>query len=278
MDGRYIYCITDGRPPIEALGGRQDISLGNIGLPPNVSIGGIEKAEGYTIPFRSLLAVVHNCEAKAYNSDDEDAVINRIITHQQVVDEAWKRFGTALPISFNTIIKGGAAHVRAWLKQEYESLCKKIERFRGRAEYGIQIFWDIDLIAGRVVDRDTELKELQREITSPNVSIGDGATYMYKQKFEKRLRDEIEAETEVCFKKLYNQIKAHVEDIFVEKTKTKQGNTQMLMNLSCLVPKDRRRYVGEELEKISSADGFSVRFTGPWPPYSFVGLDRIWNL
>ena len=52
MDGRYIYCITDGR---------QNISLGNIG---------IEKAEVYTIPFCSLLAVVHNCEAKAYIHDD----------------------------------------------------------------------------------------------------------------------------------------------------------------------------------------------------------------
>lgn len=265
MDGRYIYCITDGR---------QDISLGNIG---------IEKAEVYTIPFCNLLAVVHNCEAKAYNSDDEDTVINWVITHQQVVDEAWKRFGTALPISFNTIIKGNTADVRAWLKQEYESLCKKIERFRGRAEYGIQVFWDIDMIAGRVVERDTGLKGLQREITS----MTDGAAYMYRQKFEKRLSAEIEAEAEVCFKKLYNQIKAQVEDIFVEKTTPhlppllkggKRGVTQMLMNLSCLVPKDRCRYVGEELEKISSIHGFSVRFTGPWPPYSFVGLDRICNL
>src|SRR3989338_5770228 len=268
MDGRYIYCITDGG---------EDISLGNIGLPPNVSIGGIEKAEVCAIPFCSLLAVVHNCEAKAYNSEDEDAMINWIITHQQVVDEAWKRFGTALPITFNTIIKGNTADVRAWLKQEYESMCKKIRRFRGKAEYGIQVFWDIDMIAGRVVERDTGLKGLQREIQSPDVSIGDGATYMYKQKFEKRLRDEIEAETEVCFKKLYEQIKAHVEDIFVEKTKRREGKMQMLMNLSCLVPKDSRSYVGEELKKISSINGLSVRFTGPWPPYSFVGLDRIWN-
>jgi len=253
MDGRYIYCITDGR---------QNISLGNIG---------IEKAEVYTISFCNLLAVVHNCEAKAYYSEDEDAVINWIIIHQQVVDEAWKRFGTALPITFNTIIKGNTEDVRAWLKQEYESLCKNIRRFRGKAEYGIQVFWDIDMIAGRVVDRDTGLKGLQREMQSKTT----GVAYMYKQKFEKRLKEEIEVEAELCFKKLYEQIKAHVEDIFVEKVKRKEGNTQMLMNLSCLVPKDSRSYVGEELKKISSINGLSVRFTGPWPPYSFVGLDMI---
>ncbi len=253
MDGRYIYCITDGG---------KNISPGKIG---------IEKAEVYTISFCNLLAVVHNCEAKAYYSEDEDAVINWIITHQQVVDEAWKRFGTVLPITFNTIIKGNTEDVRAWLKQEYESLCKKIRRFRGKAEYGIQVFWDINMIEGILVDRDTGLKGLQREMTSKT----DGIAYMYKQKFEKRLKAEIEAEAELCFKKLYNQIKAHVEDIFVEKIKRKEGNTQMLMNLSCLVPKDRRSYVGEEIEKINSTNGLSVRFTGPWPPYSFVELDRI---
>lgn len=256
MDGRYIYCITEGR---------QNISLGKVG---------IEKAKVYAIPFSNLLAVVHNCEAKAYNSDDEDTVINWIIIHQQVVDEAWKRFGTVLPISFNTIIKGNTEDVRAWLKQEYEYLRKKVLRFNGRAEYGVQVFWDINQIAGRIIDRDNELKGLQREMAC----MSGGAAYMHKQKFEKRLRDELETEAEVCFKRLYEQIKAQVEDIFVEKTKRKQGNTQMLMNLSCLVPKDRCGYVGEELEKISSMNGLSVRFTGPWPPYSFVGLDRICNL
>jgi hypothetical protein len=28
--------------------------------------------------------------------------------------------------------------------------------------------------------------------------------------------------------------------------------------------------LGEELEKINNMDGFSVHFSGPWPPYSFV--------
>ncbi len=254
MDGRYIYCISSGR---------QGISLDRVG---------IEKAEVYTIPFCNLLAVVHNCEAKAYYSEDGDAVINWIITHQQVVDEAWERFGTALPISFNTIIKGSAGDVKAWLKQEYESLCKKIERFKGKAEYGIQVFWDVNKAAGRLINSDRELNGLKKEMASKR----DGTAYMHRQRFEKRLKNEIEAEAERRFKEVYSHIRVQVEDVFVERTKMSQGKMQMLMNLSCLVPEGRCRYVGEELKKIS-ADGFSVRFTGPWPPYSFVGLDRVWN-
>jgi hypothetical protein len=42
------------------------------------------------------------------------------------------------------------------------------------------------------------------------------------------------------------------------------------MNLSCLVDGDKSKDLGEELEAIDKMEGFSVRFTGPWPPYSFV--------
>ncbi len=44
----------------------------------------------------------------------------------------------------------------------------------------------------------------------------------------------------------------------------------MIMNLSCLVHKDRVVELGKELEKIEMNDGVSVRFSGPWAPFSFV--------
>ena len=57
----------------------------------------------------------------------------------------------------------------------------------------------------------------------------------------------------------------------MEKTKKAEHGLQMIMNLSCLVYKDSHTELGEELGKINQLEGFSVRFTGPWPPYSFVG-------
>ena len=45
----------------------------------------------------------------------------------------------------------------------------------------------------------------------------------------------------------------------------------MIMNLSCLVAREKYLELGEELGSINGMAGFSVRFTGPWPPYSFVG-------
>jgi len=56
----------------------------------------------------------------------------------------------------------------------------------------------------------------------------------------------------------------------VEKTKKVDKDRMMLLNLSCLVAKEKIDSLGEELEKINNMEGFSIRFTGPWPPYSFV--------
>ena len=43
----------------------------------------------------------------------------------------------------------------------------------------------------------------------------------------------------------------------------------MLLNLSCLMGKGNPT-LGNVLEEIQETEGISVRFTGPWPPYSFV--------
>jgi len=61
----------------------------------------------------------------------------------------------------------------------------------------------------------------------------------------------------------------------VEKTKKTEKDKVMLINLSCLVAKEKVDSLGEELEKINNMEGFTVRFTGPWPPYSFVAKPAV---
>ena len=71
-------------------------------------------------------------------------------------------------------------------------------------------------------------------------------------------------------KKFYKKIKANVEDIKIEKTKNNTPDQQMIMNLACIMPRANHHLLGDALEKIDQMESFSVRFTGPWPPYSFV--------
>ena len=252
--GRYLYCIADSS---------ESVSLGNIGIDGN---------EVHSIPYKNLCAIVHNCPAKPYESEDQEMVKEWVIAHQKVVDAAWERFDTVIPMGFDTIIQGDGAvepeeNMKKWLGDDYDNLKEKIKKVRDRAEYGVQLFWDRKTIAQKISDESPEIRELNGEIKSKP----KGIAYMYRQKLEALLRKEIEDRADRYFKEFYEKITPHTDDIRVEKTKkTEDEDKQMLLNLSCLLPKEGSKELGEELEKIDALEGFSVRYTGPWPPYSFV--------
>jgi hypothetical protein len=253
-EGGYVYCVADAV---------KKERLGKIG---------IEAQEVYTIPYRDICAVVHDCLAQPYQSHEQERVKAWVMTHQKVVDAAWERWGTVLPLSFDTIIRGEAEksaeqNVKDWLKQEYEELKRRIEKVRGKAEYGVQVFWEPKVIAQSLTRTSPEIKRLDEEIkTKPK-----GLAYMYRQELENLIKHEMETTANEYFKNFYRRIRKHTDDVRVEKTKKAELNLQMIMNLSCLVYRDRYIELGEELGKIDRMRGFAVRFTGPWPPYSFVG-------
>ncbi|MBL7173977.1 MAG: GvpL/GvpF family gas vesicle protein [Desulfobacteraceae bacterium] len=254
MNGRYLYCIVEGS---------EIATFGKIGIEGN---------DVYTIPYKDLSAVVHNCPAEPYQSEDEDVVKRWAIAHQKVVDAAWERFGIVLPMGFDTIIRGNAVvdpeeNMKAWLKEDYENLKAKMDKVRAKAEYGVQVFWDSNVMAQKITGESVEIKKIDKEIKSKS----RGLAYMYRQKLKDLLKKEMENQADRYFKDFFEKIKPYADDLRVEKTrKTEDKNMQMLMNLSCLLPKDGSQGLGDELEKIDALEGFSVRYTGPWPPYSFV--------
>jgi len=252
--GRYLYCIAEGG---------ERISLGSVG---------IQGKEVYTVSYKDLCAVVHTCSAEPYQSEDQEVVKHWVITHQKVVDEAWERFGTVLPMGFDTIIRGNAVsdpegNMKNWLRDDYDNLKTKLKKLRDRAEYGVQVFWNTKIVAQKITEESLEAKKLEEEVKSKP----KGLAYMYRQKLEELLKKEMEKQADRYFREFYDKIKPHANDLNVEKTKkTEDENKQMLMNLSCLLPKNGNPGLGDELEKIDGLKGFSVRFSGPWPPYSFV--------
>ena len=251
--GRYLYCLIDGSVKI---------NLGKIGLDGN---------EVYTIPFNDISAVVHDCPCEPYKSDDNDLVKRWAIIHEKVVEDSLEKFGNVLPFGFDTIIKGDAAissdeNIRIWLRDEYSSLKKKMDRIRGKNEYGIQIFLDSDIVADEIRTTNIEFQSLDQEIKSKPA----GMAYMLKGKLDNLLKTEIGIKADIYRKEIYGRIKGYVDEVRVEKTKKADGNKQMLLNLSCLLDKGKVTNLGDMLEIINKTEGFSVRFTGPWPPYSFV--------
>lgn len=260
--GKYLYGIV--AMPTACLSGRQAAptaaSMGNIG---------IDGSEVYCIPYKSIAAVIHDCEAKAYSSDDKEIVKKWIVSHQAVVDKAWEQYGVIAPVAFDTIIKGEAENLKGWLAENYDSFVTELIRFARKAEYGVQIFWDVKKISEEIIQQDKELSELQKQIQT----VSTGISYLYKKKMEQILKSRLNEKAFKFFKSAYDTIKGMVDDLVVENLKPVSDGRQMLMNISCLVSKNKEKRLGELLDEINEA-GYETRFTGPWPPYSFVGKAR----
>jgi hypothetical protein len=156
--------------------------------------------------------------------------------------------------------------VKDWLKEDSERLQSVMEKIEGRDEYGVQIFYAPRVIAKQISEENQEIRKIRDEMASKS----PGAAYLYKQKVERAVKAEIERLADGWFRDFYSRVKRHCDDIVVEKTKKADRSKVMLLNLSCLVAREKVDNLGKELEKINNMEGLSVHFSGPWPPYSFV--------
>jgi hypothetical protein len=254
-EGRYLYCIVNGGTELE---------LGEIG---------IEDSRVYTIPHEDIAAVVHACKANPYESKNEEKVKRWIFAHQYVIDQATKRFGTALPFTFDSIVKGDDKVVKDWLGKEHSKFKRELERLKDKSEYTVQIFCDESTFAGKVEGKSDEVRKLRGDIkTKPK-----GTAYLLERRLEGMIKDLVAAEANGYSKKFLEQIKGHVDELKAEnpskRVPEKWKDKLMILNLSCLIHKDRVEELGNALGEINKLEGFAVRFTGPWAPFSFARLE-----
>lgn len=250
-EGVYLYCIA------------------NSGVEADFGHIGIEDRLVYTVPFRDIGAVVHRCHAEPYKTDDEEKAKDWILAHQYVVDLATTRFGTVIPLTFDTIFKGGDAVVEGWLRDEYDRLKGMLQRFEGKAEYGIKVYLDKEY-AEEMVNRNEEIGALRKGLEGKP----EGMAYLLRKRLEQSVKVQKDIETRSLAEKLRKRIAGLVDEIRFEQTKRglpeKWGDKLMILNLSCLVKDDSVKALGNLLGEINDEKGLTVRFTGPWPPYSFV--------
>jgi len=252
--GRYVYGVSAGD---------KEVRLGAIG---------IDGSEVYTIPYGDISAIVQDCSTEPYQSTDDEMVRNWVRIHQSVLDAAGKRLGVVIPLGFDTILEprddatSPDQVVRDWLRQDYERLREVMRKIEGKNEYAVQVSYNPGIIVKQISEQSQDIRKIKEDMAAKS----PGTAYIYRQKLERVVKVETERLADEWFKDFYGRIKKHTDDIVIEKTRKPNGGQVMLLNLSCLVAREKVDSLGKELEEINNMDGFSVHFSGPWPPYSFV--------
>jgi hypothetical protein len=247
---RYLYCVAEGP---EAIG----LRLAGVGGKPV-----------YGIEFLDLVALVHDhdCEGRSGEIKDPELAKRLLLAHQEVVEGVFAKTGSVLPVGFGNVISAkGREPVADWLKTNYEAFKEKLERVRGKAEYGVQVFMDPEAAAMALKESVSDLKR-PRDGAKPS----PGAAYLREERRKEILRREFESLAKSYFNAFYKMIRGIGGEFKVERTSRVGNGKRMIMNLSCLLSEAQAMGLGEILEDIGSRRFVSLRFTGPWPPYSFV--------
>lgn len=238
----------------------------------NIRFGpvGIGDGEVYTIPCGNLLVVVQDCSPEPYVSKDDEEVKHWLYVQQEVLDLAQEKLGSVLPMGFNTIIhmpgEQPIVTIRNWIDGASTRLREIFDQVRGRNEYGIQVLIEEETLKHTILDENQEFQKLKKEAESKP----EGTRYMYRQRLEKVAQEAIEDVGERYFREIYETINDISDDVRVERIKNQEDGLSMIVNLSCLVAKEKAEDLGLVAGEINARKGFEVRFTGPWPPYSFV--------
>ncbi len=256
-EARYIYSI--------ARTGKRE-HLGEIG---------IEKKAVYTLPHKDIAAVVHSCEPKPYDTKNRTQAEEWVFEHSYVIDQATKRFGSILPFSFDVILRGDDSQIEAWLCRNYEHLHEELKGVEGKAEYTIQIYYNYANLQSKVLDGNPELKDLQNQIEKES----KGKAYLLSKKLDQRLKGLVSAEEARLANKYLPRIHRQVDKLIIDGKRSwipeDCRDMKLLASYSCLVREDKVERLGVILDEINSQEGFRVRFTGPWAPFSFVKLGDL---
>ena len=250
-EGRYLYCVVNGNT---------ETDFGQMG---------IEDSLVYTVPYDDIGALVHRCEAKPYRTTDTEKAKEWVLAHQYIVDCATKVFGTVIPLTFDTIFKGNDETVRDWLREKHQPLKDMLMKLKDRDEYVVQVFLEKGALE-KEMERDKEIQKLKRQAESAS----RGVAYLLEKRLGQRLGNKKGAIIAGYGKAFFDQIKGMVNRVKISPKNRgvpeKWKDKEMILNLSCLVHRDRVRELGSLLGEINAKEKFAVRFSGPWPSYSFV--------
>ncbi|MDE1862768.1 MAG: GvpL/GvpF family gas vesicle protein [Thaumarchaeota archaeon] len=239
--GRYLYCITEttDEPPFEK--------------------PGLFGKRAFAIPYKDICAVVSNVPLKEMRPDAET-----ITAHQMVVEESRSK-STTLPVRFGIMFKSDD-NVKSMLAKSYKDLKSKMDKIRGKDEFGLKIIVDhSDLKKISILSGETgEIKKMKKEMKTA----GKGTAYFIKMRMDEAIRNETYRRMEQMSRELHDEIGKACEESSI----LRSDFDEILLNAAYLVDRKQSTEFHKTIEGLRGrykTSGLVFHLSGPWAPYSF---------
>lgn len=240
--GRFIYALVDVDAEV-----------------PSYRVTGLNKARVYCIPEGAVGAVVSDIQSPRVRPERR-----HLMAHRAVLAHLLEQ-GTVLPMRFGTIATS-AASVRALLRANAPAIEEQLQRVRGRVEMGLRVSWEVGNIYEYFVSMHPVLREMRDRVLEQSEAAREEKIELGRM-FDRLVQEERERHTQ----RVIEVLNDYCEEVVANPAK----NEKEVMNLACLVEKERRSEFEKGVFEASKRfdNDFLFDYNGPWAPHNFVNLD-----
>ncbi len=244
--GTYIYCVTRA-DAVPAEG--QALAVPGIGGKPVRAV-----------PYSDLAAIVSDSPFDTY-----DVTRENLMAHEQVVEQAMQR-SDVLPVSFGTVAEDDQAVKQQLLAPAFDDLHQRLDVVHGRIELGVKVLWEKDRFFADLAAEDEAIRTLRDQIadTTPE------ETYDERTQLGELIAAAIERKREQDAAAVLNVLQPLAVDVRVNQILM----DLMVLNGAFLVDKQQIPAFERQLDALRQSESgrLLIQYSGPLPPYNFVGL------
>ncbi|MBF0660852.1 GvpL/GvpF family gas vesicle protein [Rhodococcus sp. (in: high G+C Gram-positive bacteria)] len=204
--------------------------------------------------------------ALAHNLEDMEWLEHVARAHDAVVADL-SRQAPVVPLRLATVCLEDE-RVRELLTEHREQFSSALALVRGRTEWGVKAF----------ADRKELTRAAAESRTEEGVS-GSGTAYLQRRRAQLTAQESVERDAAARAEEIHDRLlrKAAAGRRGAPTDPALSGSHEwMLLNGTYLVDDDRADELRAEVEELGSQfPGIRLEMSGPWPPYSFAGAERI---
>ncbi|MBS9374620.1 GvpL/GvpF family gas vesicle protein [Rhodococcus sp. B50] len=255
--GVWMYAVTDGT----LAGDETEAASGVAGEQVRtVHEGGLTAVVG-TVPLDDFGEA-----ALARNLEDLDWLEKVARAHDSVVADL-ARHVSVVPLRLATVCLDDA-RVRALLAEHREQFSSALTLVTGRTEWGVKAFADRKTLTAAVAESD-----------AGKAGSGSGTAYLLRRRAQLAAQESVERDAAARADEIHDRLlrtSAAGRRGAPTDPALSGSHEWMLLNGTYLVDDDRADEFRSVVEELGSRfPGIRLEMSGPWPPYSFAGAERI---
>ncbi|MEW5785608.1 MAG: GvpL/GvpF family gas vesicle protein [Bacillota bacterium] len=235
----YLYCLMDA-PQIDLL-----------------PYSGIKGRRPFFVKWKDVAAAVSDLESPEIELTSES-----VLSHEGIVEYLFQNH-TVLPVRFGSVLSE-TREVKHFLERHYNVITKNIEKVKGKVELGLKVIFK-EQEPCPVKAEEAILEENKTDRISPAKS------YLISKLQEEKKRQYLMEEAGKYIDEIYNTLRSYTTQSCIRKLTTEK----MILNSSYLVRRDQVAAFTVSVDWLKNKYPFlSFLYSGPWPPYNFVGLEE----